>query len=68
MADHNEEVDYNEEEYEGEGGEEHKDEEPEEMMRRVEEMEDELEKINKMQQQLDRQINTASDKIDENSM
>ena len=53
----------------GEGGET-KDEsqDPEAMKRRVEEMENELEKLTKMQQQVERQINTAADKIDENSI
>lgn len=38
------------------------------MKRRVEEMENELEKLTKMQQQVERQISSAADKIDENSI
>ena len=43
-------------------------EDSEEMKRRVAEMEEELLKISNMQQQVERQINSAADKIDENSM
>ena len=43
-------------------------EDSEEMRRRVAEMEEELLKISNMQQQVERQINSAADKIDENSM
>ena len=68
-----ENLDYEEDDgqYEEGGGEgETKDEsqDPEAMKRRVEEMENELEKLTKMQQQVERQINTAADKIDENSI
>ena len=42
--------------------------EPEEMQKRVLEMEEELEQLTKLQKQVDSQISTASDKIDENSM
>ena len=65
-------IDYEEDDgvYEegGDGEEAQKDEEPEAMKRRVEEMENELEKLTKMQQQVERQINSAADKIDENSI
>lgn len=44
------------------------DPELEEMKRRVQEMEDEHDKLSKMQQQVERQISTAADSIDENSM
>ena len=43
-------------------------EDSEEMKRRVAEMEEELLKISNMQQQVERQISSAADKIDENSM
>ena len=42
--------------------------EPEQFKMRVLEMEEELEKLTKMQQQVENQITSASDKIDENSM
>ncbi len=42
--------------------------EPEEMQKRVLEMEDELEQLSKLQQQVENQISSAADKIDENSM
>jgi archaellum component FlaC len=67
------EVDYYEEgqgdeDYEeGEGGEEGEDE-PEDMNKRVLEMEDELNKLTEMQQQVERQIHSASDSLDENSV
>lgn len=83
MAEHTaEEVDYQEEE--GGGGEDEElygdavngnnqdgDEEeegPEDIERRVKEMEAELEQLSKEQQQVDTQILSASDKVDENSM
>lgn len=46
------------------------DEDPEleEMKRRVQEMEDEHDKLSKLQQQVERQITTAADSIDENSI
>eukprot|EP01038_Epipyxis_sp_PR26KG_P009403 gene9403-12664_t len=44
------------------------DAEPEEINKRVQEMEQELDKLTKMQQQVDRQITSASDRIDENSI
>jgi hypothetical protein len=54
---------------EGEDRYEQKDgEDPEEMKRRVEEMEEELLQLSNMQKQVERQINTAADRIDENSM
>jgi hypothetical protein len=42
--------------------------EPEEMQKRVLEMEEELEQLSKLQQQVEIQISSAADKIDENSM
>lgn len=51
-----------------EGYDEKYGEDSEEMKRRVAEMEEELLKISNMQQQVERQINSAADKIDENSM
>lgn len=53
---------------EQEGYDEKYGEDSEEMKRRVAEMEEELLKISNMQQQVERQINSAADKIDENSM
>lgn len=47
---------------------EHEDIGSDEMQKRVQEMEEELEKLTKMQQQVDKQINSASDRLDENSM
>ncbi len=41
---------------------------PEEMKQRVQEMEQELEMLTKMQQQVDNQITSASDRLDDNSM
>ena len=38
------------------------------MKRRVEEMEDEEAKLSKLQQQVDKQISSAADSVDENSM
>lgn len=46
------------------GGEE----EPEEMQKRVQEMEEELDHLTKLQQNVDSHILTAADKIDENSV
>jgi hypothetical protein len=40
----------------------------EEMKKRVQEMEEEHEKLTKMQHQVEKQINATSDGIDENSM
>lgn len=79
MADFTEEADYNEEDYQGDegeegdfyeegGGDEGEDLGPDEMKKKVEEMEAELEKITQMQQQVTDQLVTAADKIDENSM
>lgn len=63
------EQDINYEGLEGEDGYEQKDgEDPEDMKRRVEEMEEELLQLSNMQKQVERQINTAADRIDENSM
>lgn len=42
--------------------------EPDEMKKRVQEMEEELEKLTTIQQQVDKQITNASDRLDENSM
>mmetsp|Transcript_19805 Transcript_19805/g.44131 ORF Transcript_19805/g.44131 Transcript_19805/m.44131 type:complete len:121 (-) Transcript_19805:297-659(-) len=42
--------------------------EPEKMKARVLEMEEELNKLTEMQQQVEKQITSASDKIDENSI
>lgn len=59
------------EEYEnGDGLQNVNDEEigPEEMKQRVQEMEQELEMLTKMQQQVDNQITSASDRLDDNSM
>ena len=44
------------------------DAEPEEMKRRVQEMEEELDMLNKMQQQVEKQISTATDTVDEKSI
>jgi hypothetical protein len=49
-----------------EGGEEEV--ESDEMKKKVLEMEQELDQLTKMQQQVERQINTTSDRLDENSM
>jgi hypothetical protein len=38
------------------------------MKKRVEEMENEQEKLNQMQKQVEKQITTASDSLDEKSM
>lgn len=43
-------------------------EEPEDMRKKVLEMESELDKLTKMQMQVEKQITSASDSIDENSM
>ena len=55
------------------GGDEQHDEagdgaEPEEFNARVQEMEEELANLTKMQQQVESEITSASDRIDENSM
>lgn len=42
--------------------------EPEQFKQRVLEMEEELEKLTKMEQQVEKQITSATDKIDESSM
>ncbi len=72
MDDANEEVDYQEEdELYGEvnGLAENEEEiEPEDMQKRVLEMEEELEQLTKLQQQVENQISTASDNFDEHSM
>jgi len=74
----NEEVaDYQDEEYEEDYDEGEYDEdqtgdaaatEPEEIRKRVKEMEDELDNLTKTQAEVEKQINSASDGIDENSM
>jgi hypothetical protein len=74
----NEEVaDYQDEEYEEEYDEGEYDEdqagdvaatEPEEIRKRVKEMEDELDNLTKTQAEVEKQINSASDGIDENSV
>ena len=69
-------VDEEQEEYdEDEGGQDQGEEENEDlkddedvMKRRVLEMEDELNKLQKMQEQTDRQIHSALDSLDEKSM
>jgi hypothetical protein len=53
---------YNHEGGEGDGVE------PEDFNARVQEMEDELEQVTKLQQQVEKELTSASDKIDENSM
>lgn len=78
MADETEDiVDYQEEDMytdNAEGGEAaaaaaaEGEEEPEEMQKRVQEMEEELDHLTKLQQNVDSQILTAADKIDENSV
>lgn len=76
MADHAEDdiADYQEDDqfYDNTTGQEHNEEEdyvdPEEMKQRVLEMEQELENLTNMQQQVEKQINSTSDKMDENSM
>eukprot|EP00600_Ochromonadales_sp_CCMP1393_P010313 CAMPEP_0174975868 /NCGR_PEP_ID=MMETSP0004_2-20121128/12688_1 /TAXON_ID=420556 /ORGANISM="Ochromonas sp., Strain CCMP1393" /LENGTH=176 /DNA_ID=CAMNT_0016226779 /DNA_START=42 /DNA_END=568 /DNA_ORIENTATION=- len=50
------------------GNEGEDDAEPEKMKKRVLEMEEELDQLTKMQQQVENQISTASDKMDENSI
>lgn len=72
MDDNNEvEADYDDDLYEEEaqqseiiGGEDHADG----MKKRMLEMEEELDRLNKMQQQVEKQISTASDSIDEKSI
>ena len=70
-------ADYQDEEYEEEYDEGEYDEdqagdttatEPEEIRKRVKEMEDELENLTKTQAEVEKQINSASDGIDENSV
>lgn len=79
MADINEEVaDYQEEEDQGEYAEEDYQEQPpeggveelgpEEMQKRVLEMEEELNKLTSMQEQVSGQLSSAADKLDECSM
>lgn len=53
---------FTEETYEGADGD------PDIMKKRVQEMEDELDKLNKMQQQVESQISTAADSVDEKSI
>jgi predicted transcriptional regulator len=69
--DYHEDVDndeyYGDEDY-VEGGANNDDPELEEMKKRVQEMEDEQEKLTKLQQQVEKQIHTAADSIDENSV
>ena len=50
------------------GDETAEDPELEMMQKRVQEMEEEHEKLSKMQQQVERQISTAAESIEENSM
>ncbi len=57
---------YGEEEYVENGGEENA--ELEEMKKQFLEMEDEQDKMNKLQQQVEKQIHSAADSIDENSV
>lgn len=70
--DYHEEVDNDEyygdeaEEYAGTGNGE--DTEIEEMKKRVQEMEEEQEKLTQLQHQVEKQIHTAADSIDENSV
>ena len=52
----------------GEGQEGENEIDPEEMKKRVLEMEQELENLTSMQQQVEKQITSASDRMDENSM
>lgn len=60
--------DYNDE-YGDDGNNDREDEvAPEEMERRVAEMEDELNKLNNLQNSLEKQIGQASTNMDENSM
>jgi hypothetical protein len=77
MADNQQEevADYQDDEgYYGEVGAEHEgagvegDGAPEEFDQSVAEMDEELERLTKMQQQVESQINSASDKVDETSM
>lgn len=51
-----------------EGEQEENEIDPEEMKKRVLEMEQELENLTSMQQQVEKQITSASDRMDENSM
>lgn len=59
---------FNQEEYQGEDGEGIEEIQSEEMKKRVLEMEEELDKLTKMQQQVEKQITSASDRLDENSI
>jgi hypothetical protein len=79
MADFAEEADYTEEDYQGGEGDEGFYEEggeaegegdlgAEDISKKVEEMEEELEKITKMQQQVTDQLITTADKLDETSV
>lgn len=72
MSDHQEEVaDYHDDEDCGNNAEQAgvtEDMEPEQFDQTVLEMDEELEKLSKMQQQVEQQITSASNKMDENSM
>ena len=77
MAEAEEAIDYQEEEYyegeeylEGEEGQQAQGEavDPELMKKRVAEMEEELDQLTKVQLQVEKQISSASDSLDENSM
>lgn len=77
MAEAEEVIDYQEEEYyegeeylEGEEGQQAQGEavDPELMKKRVAEMEEELDQLTKVQLQVEKQISSASDSLDENSM
>jgi len=59
-----------EEDYENNGDYEDKVDDPEleEMNRRVQEMEEEHAKLSKMQQQVERQMSSVAESLDENSM
>ena len=59
---------YGEEEEEGEGGGNGEDPEIEEMRKRVQEMEEEQEKLTNLQHQVEKQIHSAADSLDENSV
>jgi predicted transcriptional regulator len=64
VADYEDE-DYAEDEYEIS---DEKGADPEEMLGKVREMENELENLTKVQLQVEKQINSVSDALDENSM
>jgi hypothetical protein len=72
MADYQdqEETDYAADDYNDDYGDNDAEDEvaPEEMERRVAEMEDELNKLNNLQSSLEKQIGHASTNMDENSM